>query len=295
VAGVPAEEPAPSLKALRPEAERILRAFSNGRMDAVEDRFVEDLRLRVRAARESFAAQRAELGALVRVEDARLFASRIAGTSVSVVDADVTFEKMPAFAELGFVRQGGQWLLQGFTVAVVDDRPPLPDPGATAAARTLLDDARQRGLVVLFEAIPPAARDKPADEMRAELERPAALLGPLRSYREGELQFAWHRCRTLPAEATFEHGAGTINLTFCPTGGGWRLFQVEVKPVMTPVLFQALVRSAVRDELRMPKADVRCPPGLPAVGETVVCAITNGPKIKVLRSANSHLSMEVVP
>ena len=294
--GSDAGAPALSMDTLRPEAEQILKAFSDGRLEAVEARFVEALRPSVRAARESFAAQRAALGALVRIQDARLFPSaRVSGRTVTVLDADVRFEKTPAFAELAFVQEAGRLRLQGFTVAVADDRPPLDDAGAPAAARALLDTARQRGLFVLFEAIPPVARDKTEDEMRAQVLRPEALLGRLRSFQQRDMEFAWHRCRTLPADATFERGAGTVSLTLCPSDGAWRPFQVEVEPVMTPALFERMLRDLVASELRLPKADLRCPPGLVAIGETVTCEIGNdGRKLKVLRSANSHIEVETV-
>lgn len=295
-AGSAGAAPAPSMDVLRPEAERILRDFSDGRLERVESRFVEALRPKVRAARETFAAQRADLGAFVRLQDARLFTSaRFSGKAMTVLDADVTFEKTAAFAELGFVQEAGAWRLQGFTVAAAEDRPPLDDALAPAAARALLDAARQRGLVVLFEAIPPVARDKTEAQMRAEVTRPEALLGRLRSFRQGEMEFAWHRCRTLPADATFERGAGTVGLTLCPSGGAWRPFQVEVEPVMTTALFERMLRDLVASELRLPKADVRCPPGLVAIGESVTCELLNdGRKLKVLRSANSHIEVETV-
>jgi hypothetical protein len=299
VAGASGTAPSPSLEVLRPEAERILRDFGEGRLEAVEARFVEALRPKVKAARASLAAQRAELGAFVRVEDARLFtAARVAGHPVTVLDADVKFAKTPAFAELGFVNESGQWRLHGFTVAVADDRPPLDDARAPAAAKALLDDARRRGLVVLFEAIPPVARDKDWTdaELRAMAQRPEALLGKLRTFRQGDMEFAWNRCRTLPAEAVFDRGQGTVSLSLCPSGGAWRPFQVEVEPVMTPALFETMVRDLVARELRLPAPEVRCPASLVPIGDTVTCELTRaGRKLRVRRAANSHIEVETLP
>lgn len=297
--GAGASGSAPSLEVLRPEAERILRDFGEGRMEAVEARFVEALRPRVKAARASLAAQRAQLGDFVRVEDARLFtAARIGGHPVTVLDADVKFDKTPAFAELGFVHERGQWLLHGFTVAVADDRPPLDDARAPAAAKAFLDDARQRGLVVLFEAIPSVARDKDwtEAELRAMAQRPEALLGKLRTFRQGNMEFAWNRCRTLPADASFDRGQGTVSLILCPSGGAWRPFQVEIEPVMTAALFETMVRDLVARELRLPAAEVRCPASLVPIGDTVTCELTRaGRKLKVRRTANSHIEAETLP
>ncbi len=300
-AGSPAARatPSPSLAVLRPEAERILQDYSDGRMEAVEARFVEALRPKVRAARDSLAAQRTQLGPLVRVESARLFtAARIAGHPVTVLDADVRFEKSVAFAELGFVHEDGRWRLHGFTVAVADDRPALDDTAAPAAARALLDDARRRGLAVLFEAIPPVARDKTEGQMRVEVQGPEALLGRLRLFRQGDMEFAWNRCRNLTAEGTFEKGAATITLALCPHGGGWRPFQVEVEPVMTAVLFETMVRQLVASEMRLPEATVRCPEGLVPIGDTATCRLTtkSGDKeLRVRRSANSHIEVTASP
>jgi hypothetical protein len=296
-AGAPAgASPSPSLDVLLPEAERILRDFGEGRMEAVEARFVDALRPKVKAARESLAAQRAQLGKLVRLRQARLFtAAHISGHPVTVLDADAQFEKTPAFAELGFVHEGGRWRLHGFTVAVAEDRPPLDDARAPAAARALLDDARQRGLVVLFEAIPPAARDKTEAQMRAEVQGPEALLGKLRSFRQGHMEFAWHRCRTLPAQGSFDHGEGAVSLTLCPSGDAWRPFQVEIEPVMTAALFETMVRKLVTTEMKLPEAEVRCPASLVPIGDTAACTLTaNGRRreLKVRRAGNSHIEVD---
>ena len=297
-AGASGSAPSPSLEVLRPEAERILRDFGEGRMEAVEARFIEALRPKVKAARASLTAQRAQLGAFVRVEDARLFtAARVAGHPVTVLDADVRFDKTPAFAELGFVHERGQWRLHGFTVAVADDRPPLDDARAPASAKAYLDDARQRGLVVLFEAIPPVARDKDRTqaELRVEAQRLEALLGKLRSFRQDDMEFAWNRCRTLPADASFDRGQGTVNLILCPSGGAWRPFQVEIEPVMTAALFETMVRNLVARELGLPAAEVRCPASLVPIGDTVLCELTrDGRKLKVRRAANSHIEAETL-
>jgi hypothetical protein len=210
----------------------------------------------------------------------------------------VRFEKTAAFAEMGFAQEAGGWRLNGFTVAVAEDRPPLDDAAAPAAARTLLDAARRRGLVALFEAVPPVARDYTEDQMREHAQRPGRLLGTLRSYRQEDMEFAWHRCRTLPARGAFDHGEGTIGLTLCPYGGAWRPFQVEVEPVMTGALFETMVRNLVAGEMRLPDAKVRCPADLAPVGETVTCRLTmdaGGKDLRVKRSANSHIEVTTSP
>jgi hypothetical protein len=56
-----------------------------------------------------------------------------------------------------------------------------------------------------------------------------------------------------------------------------------------------MVRDLVVKELRIPNAQVRCP-GLAGIGEAVVCEVAkDGRRLKVLRSANSHIEVEAVP
>src|SRR5688572_27346138 len=173
--------PPPSLAELRAEAERILRDFGAGRLAAVEARFKDSVRPKAAQALAAMSSNE-RLGELVRVDSARLLTHlRSGGDSLIVLDADATFRNRAAFAELGFVREGGQWRIHALVIGS-GDRPPLPDDGVPAAATALLEQARQGGLARWAEAGPAVARDKTVDEMRAELGTSQALLGRLRSF-----------------------------------------------------------------------------------------------------------------
>jgi hypothetical protein len=128
------------------------------------------------------------------------------------------------------------------------------------------------------------ARDKTVDEMRAELGTSQALLGRLRGFQPQAVEFLWYRCRMVAALSQFEHAEATILLTLCPYSGAWRMFQSEIKPVMTPAFFERMVRLVVSTNSPPgSEAAVQCPAALPPVGGTVTCRLSIGGRTKELR------------
>jgi hypothetical protein len=286
----PAQDgPTPAeLRQTRAAAERFLADWNAGRLADSYAAFTARLRQIVTPTQleAALAPIRDALGRYVSIAEVRPSEGRIDDQRAIVLETNLRFERGATTAVFHFLSEREAWRLRFLKMDLpLDKRPPLDDAPVPRIAGELLAGIQRAGLASIVRLMPKEAVAQCGEQrVRDVYERMQDALGALRAHSVDPPAALPADCRQVAGRGTFEHGQAGLRLALCPDQGVWRLLAIDVQPVMTPVLFERLVRAHLAQALKRRDFELSCPRELVAVGEQAACRFTSGGRTRTVRA-----------